>query len=816
MIAGKSKTELVLRGLELAVIGMAALHVVLFALAVLHRIGSPFPFEWVEHLAASQALSMARGNPVYGPPTMDIQSAVYAPGLAYVLLAGHRLGLPIFYLGRVISVGGVLLACVFLYRTVRREGGSRTMAWLAVGLFLASYFATGRNYDMARVDPGAIGLLAAGLYYVTRDEKLSRATWLGVLLLCAATYFKQNVALICVASLAALALVRRRAGLYALGGYLVIVVGIALLLDARTGGWFRYWCWTLPASHPLWPHDRFGGSGDYGALIRQMLFAELPAGTPALFLVGVLAAAVVNVVARLRAASTRLVDLALVVVPLAAFVAGAAGRMKTGGWVNGWSLVFFACALCAPLMVVQARRFAERRGVSRRARVACYAALLVYAAVALYQRRYNPLSGRPMPRARVHLARYAKLLRSIGAPVFAPYLPVVTELHGGGPQVMFTYLIDQAWAGKRLPPDFYRKRDRRHWKALFLPAGCSGWPPWLGQLGAQYVPVTPIKLPLMQPFAEMAHHWIWLPRPDMLQPHGIELDFERVSHLPAHIARRFAGQGSRGWSVDVRRGVAITRGFRLRGDTVRFRWASGQHAAAAVELLVGDGVTHAARGDSAAQRVVWDVSAQMGQRVRLRVRDPAGRFAHLVIDGLFVSYERRRLGQRPSLAGYVGWVARGIAFGPGPARGTLPGQLRVTGYRGKRLASSFHGGDPATGSLTSERFVLRGDTISFLVGGSRRVAAFELLVEGRVMQRAHGQDSEHLRRVAWDVAPFRGKWVQLRARDWGGGPFGHLLLDDIVIVERPAGLPFWGDARILEQSQHCSLPSARFVYDLNY
>ena len=42
---------------------------------------------------------------------------------------------------------------------------------------------------------------------------------------------------------------------------------------------------------------------------------------------------------------------------------------------------------------------------------------------------------------------------------------------------------------------------------------------------------------------------------------------------------------------------------------------------------------------------------------------------------------------------YGDWKATGTAFGTGPARGTLPGQMPVTGFLGKGLVNSFHGGD---------------------------------------------------------------------------------------------------------------------------
>ena len=43
---------------------------------------------------------------------------------------------------------------------------------------------------------------------------------------------------------------------------------------------------------------------------------------------------------------------------------------------------------------------------------------------------------------------------------------------------------------------------------------------------------------------------------------------------------------------------------------------------------------------------------------------------------------------------YGNWTATGTAFGDGPAAGTLPGQMGVSGFMGKRLVNSFTSAPP--------------------------------------------------------------------------------------------------------------------------
>ena len=66
---------------------------------------------------------------------------------------------------------------------------------------------------------------------------------------------------------------------------------------------------------------------------------------------------------------------------------------------------------------------------------------------------------------------------------------------------------------------------------------------------------------------------------------------------------------------------------------------------------------------------------------------------------------------------YGDWAARGEAFGPGPAKGTLPGQMGVSGFRGEGLVNSFYQGDRTTGTLTSIPYIQPGECWSIEPAG---------------------------------------------------------------------------------------------------
>ncbi len=143
----------------------------------------------------------------------------------------------------------------------------------------------------------------------------------------------------------------------------------------------------------------------------------------------------------------------------------------------------------------------------------------------------------------------------------------------------------------------------------------------------------------------------------------------------------------------------------------------------------------------------------------------------------------------------AGWRVEGNAFGGGPVSGALEGQTYVSGQLGRGLLNSFHGGDAGTGTLTSPPFTITRRYLSFLIGGGGgSQTRLELLVGNQVVvQRASGDDSEILRWQSWDVSALMGLQVVLRAVDEATGPWGHILLDHIVMGDAPVTQPAMAD-----------------------
>ncbi|MGN6105461.1 MAG: hypothetical protein ACTHU0_10185 [Kofleriaceae bacterium] len=141
-------------------------------------------------------------------------------------------------------------------------------------------------------------------------------------------------------------------------------------------------------------------------------------------------------------------------------------------------------------------------------------------------------------------------------------------------------------------------------------------------------------------------------------------------------------------------------------------------------------------------------------------------------------------------ATWDGWMKSGGAWGNGPVTTPLPGQEMVLGATGARFATSMHGGDAATGRMTSPPFVLDGARLTMRLGGGTDATKLrvELWVENTEINPLGATDivatasvllpgGEALREVTLDVSQFRGKSAKLVLVD--DAETGHLVIDDV-------------------------------------
>ncbi len=166
------------------------------------------------------------------------------------------------------------------------------------------------------------------------------------------------------------------------------------------------------------------------------------------------------------------------------------------------------------------------------------------------------------------------------------------------------------------------------------------------------------------------------------------------------------------------------------------------------------------------------------------------------------------------------WKVKGTAFGTGPAHGTLPNQMTVTGFMGERLANSYVGGDGSIGSLTSPTFTIDRKYLNFLIGGGAQPnrACINLILNGKVIYSTTGtsttpQDTEALRPATWNLEPYKGQRARIQILDLATGGWGHINIDQIVLSDHPSTTP---SPALAKPMKPLDVPAPEPVYHEKY
>ena len=138
--------------------------------------------------------------------------------------------------------------------------------------------------------------------------------------------------------------------------------------------------------------------------------------------------------------------------------------------------------------------------------------------------------------------------------------------------------------------------------------------------------------------------------------------------------------------------------------------------------------------------------------------------------------------------GYGDWKVEGAAFGLAPSGGQMDGlTAELTGYAQESVACSAHGGDASKGSLTSPEFKITENYICFLIAGGKHPGktGVQLLVDGKAVLEATGENSLQFRTQVWDVSDYKGKRARLRLYDEESGGWGVIAADHFLMTDYP-------------------------------
>lgn len=136
-----------------------------------------------------------------------------------------------------------------------------------------------------------------------------------------------------------------------------------------------------------------------------------------------------------------------------------------------------------------------------------------------------------------------------------------------------------------------------------------------------------------------------------------------------------------------------------------------------------------------------------------------------------------------------GWTTTGSFAGTGPSHETLSNQVSAG-----VLDTWGPDGDPSEGTITSPEFTIDSPYIDLQVAGGEHPmsqadpAAVNLLVGGKVVATATGDNSGTLKWSNWDTSAYQGQQAQIQIVDDNDGSqgWGHLMVGDIVLANEQA------------------------------
>lgn len=138
-----------------------------------------------------------------------------------------------------------------------------------------------------------------------------------------------------------------------------------------------------------------------------------------------------------------------------------------------------------------------------------------------------------------------------------------------------------------------------------------------------------------------------------------------------------------------------------------------------------------------------------------------------------------------------GWTATGSFVNFGPTAESLPNQL------GPKVLDTFTpDGDPGTGTITSPSFTVDSPYIDFQIAGGNHPwgqsnpTVVNLIVGGKVVATATGNNSPDLTWTSWDTSKYQGQKAQIQVVDKNDGStgWGHLMMGNIVFADAAAKL----------------------------
>jgi hypothetical protein len=211
------------------------------------RLFYPYALEWMEGGVLEHVARVLEGKPLYVAPSLEFTPFIYTP-LYYWVCApvAHVMGVQLPSL-RLVSCLASLLIFVLLFCIVFARTRNAIAGFIAMGCYAACFEVCSGWFDLARVDSLSLCFLLLATWLLVRGDR--HDAWAGTCL-ALAVLTKQSALVAALPLIAARVLTqtgwrRLHAGL----AFSSIVLGVSLLQNWLSHGYYAYYVFALPAQH---------------------------------------------------------------------------------------------------------------------------------------------------------------------------------------------------------------------------------------------------------------------------------------------------------------------------------------------------------------------------------------------------------------------------------------------------------------------------------------------------------------------------------------------------------------------------------------
>jgi hypothetical protein len=222
------------------------------------RVPYPYELEWMEGGCVDAVQRILDGKSIYPEPSTEFIPFLYTPAYFYVSAAVAELT-GIGYLPLRLTAYVALLGCLgMIWALVRRETGDGYAGALGALLFVAMYELTGSWFDVSRADSLYLLVQLVALFVLRFHSGTRGGLVLAGVLFFAAFFTKQTALFVGLAAMGWSVLGLRWRAAWFIAPFVGLVALSSLAMQRLTDGWYVYYVFETPQTHPIWERYMFG------------------------------------------------------------------------------------------------------------------------------------------------------------------------------------------------------------------------------------------------------------------------------------------------------------------------------------------------------------------------------------------------------------------------------------------------------------------------------------------------------------------------------------------------------------------------------